>query len=291
MPRAVCRENVVLAPPARHCWAATIHSAVTTTSTTSLALPTTGADRGPPTSTYVEYRAPRELASHVCCVWTHAAGPDGHVQRVLPDGCTDIVRIGGELVIAGPATGHALADIPPGTAAVGVRFGPGAAGAALGVPARELQDRTVDLGEVWGARAAELAERIEAVPEPDRLTALARAVAERLRDAPEPDRLVAQAARLLGRGASVAQTGREVALGERHLRRRFHDAVGYGPKTLQRVLRLDRFLRVAEASPEPDLARAALEAGYYDQPHLTRECKELSGLSPVALLAARRLAV
>jgi transcriptional regulator GlxA family with amidase domain len=72
------------------------------------------------------------------------------------------------------------------------------------------------------------------------------------------------------------------------LRRRFHDAVGYGPKTLQRVLRLRRFLALAEATAAPDLARAAAEAGYADQAHLTNECGELAGLTPAALLAARR---
>jgi transcriptional regulator GlxA family with amidase domain len=85
----------------------------------------------------------------------------------------------------------------------------------------------------------------------------------------------------------VTATSREVALTDRHLRRRFHDAVGYGPKTLQRVLRLRRFLALAESTASADLARVALEAGYADQPHLTRECAELTGLPPAALLASR----
>ena len=85
-------------------------------------------------------------------------------------------------------------------------------------------------------------------------------------------------------------TSRLAALTERHLRRRFHDAVGYGHKTLQRVLRLRRFLALAESEAGPDLARVAAEAGYADQPHLTRECAELAGLPPAALLASRAAA-
>jgi AraC-like DNA-binding protein len=50
---------------------------------------------------------------------------------------------------------------------------------------------------------------------------------------------------------------------------------------------MQRFLGLAESAWEPDLARAAFEAGYADQPHLTRECRELSGLPPAALLAVR----
>ena len=254
-----------------------------------------GADRvsrGPlgavPTSVYAELRPPPELASHACCVWTQVAGPSGHVQRVLPDGCADIVWMaGGELVVAGPATGHVLAEIPPGVTAVGVRFGPGASGAALGQPAHELQDRTVELADLWGAAGRELTERMALASPLRRPGLLAEAVARRLRDAPRPDPVVTRAAGLLARGMPVADTSREIALGERHLRRRFHEAVGYGPKTLQRVMRMRRFLDMVEAMPDPDVGRAAVEAGYSDQPHLTRESTALTGLPPIALLASR----
>ena len=56
------------------------------------------------------------------------------------------------------------------------------------------------------------------------------------------------------------------------------------------MLRLRRFLALAESGPSADLARVAAEAGYADQPHLTRECAELAGLPPAALLASRAAA-
>ena len=68
--------------------------------------------------------------------------------------------------------------------------------------------------------------------------------------------------------------------------RRFARAVGYGPATLVRVQRFQRFLGLAEREPASPLGRLAAEAGYADQAHLTRECRRLSGLSPAALLAA-----
>ena len=240
-------------------------------------------------ASYSERPVPYGLATHACCAWTQVAGPDGHVQRVLPDGCADVVWVEGvRLELAGPATESVLVDIPPGATVLGVRFGPGAAGPALGLGAHELRDQTVALDALWGSAANELAERLAEAAPAARPALLADAVAKRLRDARPPDALVARAATLLARGVPVSATSREVALGARHLRRRFHDAVGYGPKTLQRILRLRRFLALAEAAPRPDLARAAAEAGYTDQPHLTRECGELAGLTPAALLAARR---
>jgi transcriptional regulator GlxA family with amidase domain len=71
----------------------------------------------------------------------------------------------------------------------------------------------------------------------------------------------------------------DVSLSARQLRRRFHDAVGYGPKTLQRNLRLQRF----RALNELGLVRAAAEAGDADQAHLTNECRRLTGLTPSEL--------
>ena len=56
------------------------------------------------------------------------------------------------------------------------------------------------------------------------------------------------------------------------------------------MLRFRRFLALAESGADADLARIASEAGYADQPHLTRECGELAGLPPAALLAARAAA-
>ena len=42
-------------------------------------------------ATYFESPPPAPLASHAWCVWSNAAGTGGHVERVLPDGCADII--------------------------------------------------------------------------------------------------------------------------------------------------------------------------------------------------------
>ena len=92
------------------------------------------------------------------------------------------------------------------------------------------------------------------------------------------------AVRRLGRpGTRIGELSDALGTSERQLLRRFHGAVGYGPKTLDRVLRFQRFL--ARARRDGDLARTAAELGYADQSHLTRECVRLSGLTPARLAA------
>ena len=100
---------------------------------------------------------------------------------------------------------------------------------------------------------------------------------------PADPAVAAAVARLADPGARVEALAGELGLSERQLRRRFQAAAGYGPKTLQRVLRFRRFL----AGPRDDLARAALEAGYADQPHLTREVARLAGTTPAQALSGR----
>jgi len=239
---------------------------------------------------YREVPLPGRPAPHVACVWTRDPETLPHLNRILPDACADVVWVQGDrLVVAGPATGPALAAIPAGAAAAGVRFRVGAAGSALGVPARELRDLNVALEEIWGVRAVRrLATRLERAATPKAAVAeLVSAVAGRLPAAAELDGVVRAAAlRAAAPRAAVERVAGDLGLGERQLRRRFADAVGYGPKTLQRVLRFQRFLALAEDAGEAaDLAALAFAAGYADQAHLTRECRRLSGLTPAGLLA------
>lgn len=71
-----------------------------------------------------------------------------------------------------------------------------------------------------------------------------------------------------------------LAVSERRLRRRFVQAVGYGPAT---YLRVSRFQRAVALAPHvPGLAALAAAAGYADQAHLSRECRALTGLTPRA---------
>jgi methylphosphotriester-DNA--protein-cysteine methyltransferase len=71
----------------------------------------------------------------------------------------------------------------------------------------------------------------------------------------------------------------------RTLRRRCQNAFGYGPKTLDRILRFQRFLGFARQAEELCLADLAFAAGYADQAHLTREVRRLSGFSPATILS------
>jgi AraC-like DNA-binding protein len=230
---------------------------------------------------YRELPPPAALESHVACLWWRDASP----PRVIPDACADIVWTGDRLIVAGPATRATVPAVPSTDVKLGLRFRVGAAARGLGIPADELRDLSVGLGELW-RDGNELNRRVgEADGAAARMRLIASAVARRLTDARAPDPLVRAAARDLARpGARVSAIGKQHAISERQLRRRFERETGYSPRTLARVLRLQRFLVLAERDG-PYLARLAADAGYSDQAHLTRECRALAGLPAAALLA------
>jgi AraC-like DNA-binding protein len=243
------------------------------------------------TSDYRELPPPPALAAHVACFWTRTTGDDGAdlTTRVVPDGCIDIVWIGDTAPsVAGPATQSVVCDLPPRSHTVGVRFRPGMAASVLGVPAHELLDAETPLRDIWGAAAGLAARVSEFAAVEERLEAAEATVVERLATATAPDVLVAAMAAGLARrpSARVGDLSRDAGLSERQLRRRFEAAVGYGPKTLHRVLRFQRWLALAR-QPEAGrlgLAGLAMLAGYADQAHMTREVSRLAGVPPTSLL-------
>jgi AraC-like DNA-binding protein len=83
----------------------------------------------------------------------------------------------------------------------------------------------------------------------------------------------------------------DLAISASQLRRRCLAAVGVGPKTLQRTLRFQGYLALAQAASTPGglsrgsrLADLAAEVGYADHAHMSRECLRLTGLTPRELL-------
>ena len=77
-------------------------------------------------------------------------------------------------------------------------------------------------------------------------------------------------------------TADELGLGARQLHRRSLAAFGYGPKTLARILRLQRALALARAGVP--YADTAARTGYADQAHLSRDVREFTSTTLSELL-------
>lgn len=249
--------------------------------------------------TYLERPPAPRLAGLVATTWVQRIPPGSPVypQRHLPTGGVELhCRVGFEPRVAGALTGPRLELLPPGSTVVGLRFRPGAAAAVLGRPVADLTDLVVDAVDLWGTAAAAAGERVAAATTDEAAVGalqdlVAAAVGRTGATAPEP--LLAEAARRLQpwHGAEVRAVGTELYVSERGFRRHCLAGVGVGPKALQRILRFQAFLARSQAElaagrePAGDgLARLAVDTGYADQAHLTRECVRLTGETPRVFL-------
>jgi AraC-like DNA-binding protein len=219
---------------------------------------------------YREFSPPAALQDLIECAWV-LDGPPTSV-RVLPDGCMDLMRIDGRIVVAGPDT-TASVSRRDGEPFVGLRFHPGVLPRLLGVPASELRDERVALSELHSGAS-----------ERDSLTDLAAALASqrpRAETAPWSLPLLSHVTSRLARGSAVAAVAREIGWSNRTLQRHCSAIYGYGPATLRRILRFRRAMRLLD--DDLPIAEAAAIAGYADQPHLHREVRDLAGV-PLASL-------
>ncbi|MGX7874164.1 helix-turn-helix domain-containing protein [Mesorhizobium sp. ORM6] len=236
------------------------------------------------------------LRDHFLCVWEHII-PWDHAGSiaVVPDGCVDLLWSDNRLVVAGPDITAANPDLRPGATVLGMRFRPGAAAHWLGLPITEIVGSAIDMLDIWGGRARDIAGRLQDAKGTREqagllqrlLTPTALSVEAPARDGALMFELLQNDAGTEGQG--VSRLTRRLDVSERTLRRRSRHLFGYGPKTLDRILRFQRFQALARQGKQAGLADMAYATGYADQAHLSREVQTLSGMTAGAFV--RQLAV
>jgi methylphosphotriester-DNA--protein-cysteine methyltransferase len=215
------------------------------------------------------------------------------IEKILPDGCIDILfRINhgtnGSLSISSFVVGTMTTalDVPRGNSdIIAVRFLPGGALPFLRTPAHEFTDQAAALSSIVGDRINSLTDEILNEPSPSRRVKL---LEKRLLS-------IQHSSGLIDSEFSQILNGIEKQMGvpsidnlvgawgksTRHLERLFLGHVGVNPKF---YLRVKRFQEVAKYLRGPFLklswADLAVKHGYFDQSHLIRDCKALTGLTP-----------
>jgi AraC-like DNA-binding protein len=248
-------------------------------------------------------RAPRpSLRPFVRSIWASdragEAAPACAREHVLPAGTTHLAirlsnhplrvfegpldvegRAIGLAVVGGARSSYYVRDVSQPVCSVGAELEPGAAPLLLGVPADEFAERHTPLEGPWGRAADEARERLGSARSlADRLDVLEAILAARLPRVRAVHPAVAYALGRLREGVEVGAVVDQTGYSQRRFLDLFRSAVGLGPKVYCRVRRLQGALaRIGSAPSAADLAAAA---GYSDQAHMTREFRELAGVSP-----------
>ncbi len=230
-------------------------------------------------------------ARSVEAAWTFVATTKGRAL-VLPDGrCDVIVRFNAHSdaapvpVLTGPATQPYEVSFEAGDTWIGVRMRPGSGVAFWGDRLWQMADHAARGSDAIAA-LPELAAVIDMAPHTD---ALGRALLDLpavAQAAPCGETLQAalDAQHLTGGRLAMASLARLSGCTTRHMGRLFQRAVGLSPKTYAQLVRFHRAVALL-TDGHLTLTQTALEAGYADQAHMSRDVLRFGGFHPSALPA------
>ena len=253
-----------------------------------------------------EARPPRaELEPFVRCLWRlRGAASEIEPQPIVPDGCFElIVHLGEPFVEQGvyapEESGRAQRPVKQPRAllaatltrtvvvaasgdvdVVGVRFHPARAYPFLSAAPSEVVDTVAPAPDVVARELAALSARLE----PDATEALFAAVEDsllsrlsRVGSDPRFDRIAM--ALVDNDSPGVTRLADASGLSLRQFERLFKSRAGVSAKVLQRVVRFHRVASRLLGGP-PDLATLALDAGFFDQAHMSHEFRAIADISP-----------
>ncbi len=253
---------------------------------------------------YKEYPPCSLLAGYVDKYWEFKGSPPrGTHIHILPDGCTDFIFTLGEpaavagraqvmqpyrCYFVGPMTAYSeLVTHTDTVHMLGIRFLPCGVWRFAALPLHCLTDQRIpsaDLPTIFQdwltdalCEASSLQERLLLIesyllrhfyPEPEEMEKRIRYAVDRI------DR----SAGLL----AIPRLAGEINLCQRQLERKFKQFTGFTPKEYSRIRQFKEAIERLRNPAFDNLLSTAIEAGYYDASHLSREIKRLSGKTPLS---------
>lgn len=219
-----------------------------------------------------------------------------NIERILPDGCAELIIHYGESFKRVEGNNQNLQetafvfgqldryiDLVPGKiiGVMGVRFHPWGLNQFVKIPAAHLKGDSVSLKDLFGASEHKLVDQILGSHDIIQKAAIMNEfLLSQFRTKTNNSRLsftVNQIKQYQGL-LSIDRLARITGFSERQLERSFYSEIGLSPKSFSRIIRFQNALRLAEKAKS--LTDLALNAGYYDQAHFTREFTDISGQSP-----------
>jgi AraC-like DNA-binding protein len=242
---------------------------------------------------YQEYLPHPQLRSYIDAYWTvSAAGrPAAVTDRILPDGCVDIILNLGTAVpvtshhtilqagasyLVGTMTRFSLTLVQPGAQLLGIRFRPGCFNAFYRL---SLQTFTDQLQAFDPALHTDQ----DAFSGNDFVQVLDQCLLQRIQEVQHPLLpLIADIYALKGQ-VNVDHIARKHFMEQRRLERSFKQHTGLTPKAFAGLVRYRFALQRIRERGQSSLLEIAFDTGYYDHAHLTNEIRKYTGLAPSQL--------
>lgn len=243
---------------------------------------------------YQEIHPDSTLQQHIHSFWElKGADSAGSWERIFPDGCLGLVtNVGddcvtdnglitmehGETYVVGAMTTFKDSLIGASTHLVGVCLKPASFSSFFSFASQsELKNQTIRFEKRHALDVKKLLS-------PDSAAYLNRYFIERF---DERDAVIIGIARdiVSTNGLlSISELAKKHRLSTRQMERKFNGSVGLTPKEFSAIVRFQRALKMVQHQQKSEiLLDIALNCGYYDHAHFTREFRKATGISPSEL--------
>ncbi|HEY0588788.1 MAG TPA: helix-turn-helix domain-containing protein [Pseudoduganella sp.] len=235
-----------------------------------------------------EQRVNRYPATPFCSIYFQLAGDSLMIDPPPPEG-RGLLEAGKALITGPRPRPRPMATRNPGPAHfLVVMFFPDAFHRLTGLDMGALINNMLSLPEALGPDWQAMAQAVQAAPDDHSRVAVVEDFLDlRWRAVRKAggltEGLLGDWVRRLGVQAAAVGFGRSVRMAERHVR----EWAGQSLRTLRRMQRAEQaFVQARDdaLAGKLSLGEAAYRHGYSDQAHLSRDARDLSGISPSALL-------
>lgn len=256
---------------------------------------------------YSQHTPPEDLHDWIRLIWTLSIDTSGNSsgEPVIPDGCAELIinladpfaqrargdtefRVQPLALVNGQLHGAVSLRSLGAVRLVGIRLQPWALGALLGVPAHHLTDRWFALDDITAQLLPDLRNHLLNIRSDEPVVGIVvrhlRLMALQRRRPDEQTRRIVHRVAFAARNSSLKNICGDLGVSERTLQRIFADQVGLSAKQYAKILRVQRALRLRQANSHFTWSRAALETGYYDQPHFVKDFRAVVGCAPTDLI-------
>ncbi|MGY4538608.1 AraC-like DNA-binding protein [Mucilaginibacter sp. UYNi724] len=238
-----------------------------------------------------EYKAGKNLASYIDAYYTLETGllyqPAN--RQVFADGCTEIfinvgnsrprintdtVLVPGNIYLGGTMTVSNTVRSVPGSRFIGIRFKPFGVSAFYNIPLDELVDKIIEFPDKELYSLAEIDDGL--------INRLDHFFLGKLKLIKHSPIIPITETIFLSKGmVSVDYIAKTYNLSIRTLERIFIKDIGIPPTELIKIIRFKHAAnKLQQAESAITLLKIAIDTGYYDHAHLSREVKKYSGITP-----------